>query len=573
MSKSKGKLKQVRGKNQGTKEAAANWKLLNEKYSGKSKGDQFIIADGHSDEWQGFYWEQIMNWRKYHPDQPVVNILAITGKSTRKSTIFAEEVIERMSQEPYLFGIGARDTDDRSKSDLDELFTRTKDIMITELDLDFLEEVLTKGNGTWWFIRDPKRKDNKNIQLTSFEKIVKKGGFVKPVITLWDELVNPDATPAEIPNREEFLYGMKLINTKNRENFLSAGKDYKKFATNLFAMNRWVDNHPLVEFAEEHFPFKEVEKQFMEDPLNSNFAVKYIGIANKGWKDMNETLIVYASKFSNDMIINDIPLREQLIEELEMGSQRDKGIIIGSVFEGAKGSDKVYQFAPEDWWMHEELPKKPLKVATSTDYDYNEEIVLHEHYLMCFDEPEVIEEFGHKVYAVITKPIHPLITKNMPQDGKGVLVEEWVVDKMIQAKTGVEVEVDKMKAYHDNDQGGTIDNYNNPLRQDLRRKHKIYSSKPTKHGWWDIIPRVKFTNKAVPLGFWSLMENKAAKRVKREFHNCKVQPGTKGRDERPGKQKLNIINTMEYGVAPWSRYMSKFPTGFWEWWNKNMIGK
>lgn len=569
----KARLKQVRGKNQDTKEAKENWKLLHDKYSGSTVETKFVIPEGATDEWEGYYWEMVLNWRKHHPDQPVVNIIALMGKSTRKSTVFAADVIKRISRESYLYGVGARDTDDRSKSELDELFMNTKNIMVNELNLDFLEEVFIKGTNTWWFVKDSKRKDNKNIELTSFEKIIKKGGFIKPVISLWDELVNPDATENEIPGKEEFLHNLKLINSKNRENFLAAGADYKAFATNLFAMNRWSPNHPLVMFAEEHFPYNEIEEEFLKDPMNNNFAVKYVGKANDGWKALNETLIVYGTKFSNDMIANDESLVDQLLEDLENGSQGDRGIILGSEFEGVSSPNKVYQFAAEDWYMHSLLPKKPHKIAYSVDYDYNQEISFLKHNLMVFDEEEVIEEFGHKVYAIITEPVNPLITKNMHQNGKGVFVEEWIVDKMKSYVEEGNYEIPVVHAYHDNDQATTIDNYNHEKRHNLKATHNIHSKKPTKHGFWDIEPRVKFMNDAVPKGFVSLIDNPAAKRLKREFYICKVEPGKKSRDERPGKQMLNIINTLEYGVAPWSKYKSKFPTGFWEWWNKFYVGK
>lgn len=553
------------GQARGGKSLTAKQKkeLLNR--MGKSGGSDledasFIITNEELKIIVGDEWYAVLMWIEEHPDKPVVNIFATTSKSARKSIVFAAFLIYLLGKHPWLQGAAARATKDMSSTELITVFQNVRRFLYDEYKIAWATpEIITESKDGIYLIRDRKRKDNQRIPFTSFEELVTKGGFTDTTAFFWEELVD-NKFKKKPPTKEDFLDDYNFIATKNKENFITRGKDYYAFPTHFFALNRWDTNHPIIQFQEDHIKWQRVKEWMLVDLVKNNFFVYYVEKANPGWKGFDHSLIVYASKFSNHLLTGNANwLREQK-ELVAEGKQRNLGIILGDVFEGNVKTNNTYGFGKT--FVHKKLPIAPFAVTYGTDRDIHDEIVITPKYLLKFDDIRTLEKYKRPVIAAIAGPQRILKMKGMNLDdtSRAIMIKTWLKRSFLDLQKNSPVPKGKKAvSYLDDDQSVTVADFN--IDKDLK-KELIVFAKAKKHGSWGIHERQDYMEDARMTGFESTLIGNEV--LEREYHICMNKEKEPIRNEDPGANKLNKINSDEYSSYIARGYKHRFPEGFWE---------
>ena len=546
---------------QGTKKAQDAWQKKLRENTGQSNDDtSFEILESAIKKAVGEKWWSVLTWMRNHPDQQVDNILALMAKSTRKTKIVKFWQHYLLSTSKWLHAYDLRRTKELSK---DKLIGEHMDALVmwsAEYDTPWIRDVIQKGSSKMFFVRDKKRKDNQEIAFGSFDGLKGEGGFTKPYIFHWEELVDPDSI-GSAPSWETFKYVLNLVNSKNEENFLSAGIDWDKFgAKNFFTMNRWDTSHPLVEFAEAHAPWEPVKELFLDDLVENNFFVHYVGEPKEGWEEMANTLIVYGTKFSNHLLIKNENWLKKQLKYVESGSAYHLGVILGDIFEGDDSKNKLMSFKEQDVYFHHQLPNTPVQMNIGIDIDANEEVPLVVKTLHKFDSGSVILKYGKPVYAIITNKVY--LNPSTKKGWNSVKYNNIIRNQLLNESVSNPSIIKTISTHIDDDKKMWI----HPFQRDKELKaHGISPILAKKHGYWGINNRVEYTKNAIPSGFESFIDNKECRLTLREILSIKKNPHTGLRDEDKGRNKLNKANAWEYSSAIWNVHQKSFPSGFWEW--------
>lgn len=380
--------KELRWTEQGTVKAKNAWQdKLRKKTGRETNGNDFLIEDEILFKALGPYWGQVL---KEAIKVGARNILAITSKSLRKTAIVKFIVHYLMARHQWLQAMDLRRTKDQSSTSLIQAHLDALKFWAEEYNVPWLRETIQQASFSMYFIRDPKRKDNQKIEFSSFEAMKKVGGFTKPYVFHWEELVDPDSK-GQAPTKEEFMYVYDLVNQKNEENFLSAGQKLNQFPTQFFTMNRWDTDHPLIEFAEEHAPWEPVKQWMLEDPENNNFFMHYVDTPNEGWEDLDKTLIVYGSKLANHILVENEDWKAKQLRLIATGEPQKLGTVLGDVFEGTSSSYNAYHYSRSDTITRDEFKKDYAKYATkayiSIDLDFSRQIRIRPKYSLTKEKP------------------------------------------------------------------------------------------------------------------------------------------------------------------------------------------
>ena len=526
--------------------------------TGMSNGDNDFNIDKEAiKKIYGEDWYEIFHWNELHPDEQVNNIIMITAKSVRKTKLVKFKEHTMLAEHKWLEAYDLRRTKDQSMNALVKEHMDTLNLWANEYDTPWMRDVITKASNKMYFVRDKKRKDNQEINFSSFEAMASLGGFTRPNIFHWEELVDPDSK-GKAPSKEEFLYVYDLVNSKNKENFLAFGKNVKDIgASHYFTMNRWDDNHPLIEFAEEVAPWVPVKEWMMEDLEKNNIFAKYVDKAPEGWEELNRSLIVYASKFSNSLLSKNEEWKQKQLDLVATGSQKQLGMVLGDTFEGDFNANKTYSF--KEFYTHKSLPKTPNRLSIGIDKDKNEEIVLTPKYLLKFDDYKTQLKYRKTVYASIRgkQVVLPANKKTWNGEVYYNLTKQKILEMV---KVNIR-EIKEVIVYLDDDQKLWIDRFN--LDEDMRRE-RISFVLAKKHGLWGIRERTDYMEQEIPRGFESSLDGNLY--LLAEYTRCNNSDSTNMRDEKKGRNKLNKINSDEYSSYVNSFYKNSFPTGFWKWW-------
>ena len=548
-------MKEMKYDKQHTKKAKELWLKKLKLNTGQSiDGNDFFIPREVLVEALGPYWIQVFDKAI---ELGATNILAITSKSTRKTAIVKFIQHYLLAHNNWLQAKDLRRTKELSSAVLMNSHEDALRFWAAEYNLPWIRDVITRGAGKMYFVRDKKRKDNQEIEFSSFDGIAKEGGFTKALITHWEELVDPNSK-GSAPTKDEFLYTYDLINSKNEENFLSRGQKYNQFPTNYFTMNRWDKDHPLIRYAELHAPWQPVKEWMLEDPLNNNFYMQYVEKSEEGWEDLDKTLIIYASKLSNHILIKNEEWKQKQLDLIETGDQQKLGIVLGDVFDGIDKNDNTYTWNEFDVKFHKELPNTPISMTVSIDKDKNEEVPLTIKTLHKFEDNLTLMKYGKPVYAVITNQMkyNPASKKTWNAEIYYAIIKKQLLEAKKKSPTKT------MNVFLDDDQKLWIDRFN--LDPEIIN-NKIVVIGAKKHGRWNIDLRVEYGEKNIPLGFETFLDNPELRYFIHEMKGIVNNDNNGKRDERKGKNKLNKTNSWEYGSYVYSTYAYLFPSGFWEW--------
>lgn len=372
---------------QDTKAAKANWNKKLRGATGRgSKGNDFLITDEILFDALGPVWTEVL---KKAIEVGATNILAITSKSLRKTAIVKFVQHYLLSRHQWLDAQDLRRTKDQSSSVLIKSHLDALTFWATEYNLPWLREVIQQASFKMYFVRDKKRKDNQEIEFSSFEAMRKIGGFTKAYVFHWEELVDPDSK-GQAPTIDEFMYTYNLVREKNEENFRAKGQMdvYRNTPTNFFTMNRWDTDHPLVEFAERHAPWQPVKEWMLEDPENNNFFMHYVDEVGEEdeFYGLGKTLIVYGSKLANHIFAKDEEWKRKQISLIETGVPSILGTVLGDVFEGTTSVEKAYHYNTVNTVSRDEFKESYAKNATkayiSIDLDFSRQIRIRPKYLV-----------------------------------------------------------------------------------------------------------------------------------------------------------------------------------------------
>lgn len=543
-------MKEANYNKRDTKKAKEAWLDKVKKNTGQSvDGNNFFIPREVLENALGPYWTKVLD---YAIEVGAKNVLAITSKSLRKTAVVKFIQHYLLAHNSWLQLKDLRRTKELSSSELMQAHLDVVKFWATEYNVPWMRDVLTQASGKMYFVRDKRRKDNQEINFGSFDSIAKEGGFTKPFVFHWEELVDPDSK-GQAPTRDEFMYVYDLVSAKNEENFMAHGQEIDAFPMHWFTMNRWDKEHPLIEFAEEHVPWEPVKQWMLEDPENNNFFMEYIDKAKEGWEDLDKTLIVHGSKLANHILVKNEKWKQKQLDLIASGDPQKLGTVLGDVFEGTSQADYTYTWDAEDVIFHENLPNTPIAISIGIDKDKNEEIPLTMKSLHKFDTADVIAKFKRPVYSVITQEMefNPSTKKSWNAEYYYQIIKKQVLSYG-----------SKFIVLLDDDQRLWIDRFNND--QDIKNA-KIAFAMAKKHGYWNIDYRVEYGENSIASGFESFLDNPNLRYFINEMKSIKNNPNTGIRDERKGKNKLNKTNSWEYTSFQFAPYAQTFPEGFWEW--------
>lgn len=350
----------------------------------------------------GECWKEIISYAKEN-NITVKNLIAITGKDTRKTTVWIIFKWWLMNRYPYLNGFLLRDTIVKAKSQMRMQLIKAASLIDKEYGITGFEKFIYDGSEGLFLVRDKISKTNQKVELLSFDSIVELGGFTTnnggPAIFIYDELQNPNSKNKDIISKDQFIANYKFIADKNEGIEISTNQILPSYIPrHYFLSNRYIDNHPLNLFAEEHLPFydyedangnlvKGVKSWMLEDPLNNNFICMFITKENvrKGWEDLADTCLVYASKFSNMILRANKEWEQKQINLIARGREEDLAVIIGDLFEGYESERPTYFYTRKEKISQENFTYKVApfveKVFLCMDLDFSRQIVMSAKYI------------------------------------------------------------------------------------------------------------------------------------------------------------------------------------------------
>lgn len=399
-----------------TAKAKSEWIDKLKKNTGQTtNGTDFLIPEETLEKALGPYWYQVL---KEAERVGAINVLAITSKSLRKTAVVKFIQHYLLAKHEWLNTMDLRRTKDLSSSVLIQSHIDAMSYWATEYGVPWLREVIQQAAYQMYFVRDKKRKDNQELEFSSFDAMRKVGGFTKPYIFHWEELVDPDSK-GSAPDKDAFFYTYNLVKGKNRENFLAKSKMrvYNTTPTHWFTMNRWDTDHPLIQFAETHAPWEQVKTWMLDDPENNNFFMHYVEKAEEGWESLNKTLIVYGSKLANHLMVQDEDWKSEQLALIESKDPQALGTVLGDVFEGTATSLNAYHYTRKDTVTREEFIKHYSKHVTkayiSVDLDFSRQIRIRPKYAVS----KSADVFGNKIHRLVRDRAYAIKCGGVSKDG------------------------------------------------------------------------------------------------------------------------------------------------------------
>lgn len=362
--------------------------------------DETLLKDFNEekmDEIFGECWGGVLRHAKENKLK-MKNLVAITGKDTRKTTVFIIFMWWLMNKYKFLNAFVLRDTLLKSQSQMRMQVIKGANLIQDEYGISGFNETIYQTNDGIYFLRDRNSKRNQKIEMLSFDSIIELGGFTtsngKSAIFIYDELQNPNSINKEVLTKEQFLANYKFIDSKNEGIEISTGEKLPDYIPrHYFLSNRYIGNYPLNIFAEAHFPFYDEELEngktqegvkswMLKDPMNNNFVGKFVGEgeAKEGWEDFENTMIIYASKLSNQILLANKEWKEKQLKLIEKGNKEDLAVIIGDLFEGYVSARNTYFYSKISEISEEEFIKTHAKginkVFLALDLDFSRQIVM-----------------------------------------------------------------------------------------------------------------------------------------------------------------------------------------------------
>lgn len=350
----------------------------------------------------GKCWKEMFDYVKEN-DLELNNIVAITGKDTRKTTVFTMFMWWLMNRFDKLNAFVLRDTILKSQSQMRMQLRKSATISENEYGISGLLDNIQESTDGVYLVRDKFSKQNQKVEMLSFDSIIELGGFTTnngyPAIFIYDELQNPNSINKEMITKQQFLANYKFISSKNRATEIATGYKIPKWIPrNIFLSNRYIGKYPLNEFAETFLPFYDVEKEdgsitegvrtwMLKDPMENNFICKYVSqdeADNEGWTELGKTMIVYASKLSNHILRLDKEWEEEQRKLIARGNSEDLAVIIGDLFEGYISARNTYFYTRKEKVDEnkfiESYASGIKNVFLCLDLDFSRQIVLNAKY-------------------------------------------------------------------------------------------------------------------------------------------------------------------------------------------------
>lgn len=515
------------------------------------------------------YWWSIFEHVKKN-DYTLNNIVAITGKDTRKTTVFVIFIWFLMVEYPWLNAFMLRDTLDKAVSEMRKQLRKGVMLATNEYDID-LSSYTAESNDGFYLVRDNMEKNNQKIELMSFDKMVEIGGFTTnngyPAICLYDELQNPQSAHKEIMTDNQWLANYKFVNEKLRALEIATKKELPKWVPrNIFTSNRYVGVYPLNTFAELHLPYydqideetgkevKGVKSWMLEDPLNNNFIFQYFGKEDMkpGWEDMWGTVIVYASKLSNDILRADKEWEAEQLRLIERGNEDDLARVIGDLFEGYEGMEQTYFYTRKEEidldTFKQKYAKHVDKVRISVDLDYSRQIVLSAKY-DCRKDIFANNQVA-TIYRLIRDKIVKIKCNGVDDNGRRTAIYLKQLWKAI-VKYCVEINklmphIKKIRIIIDDKKANVVKDFNFG-----QYKNKFWvASKVNFDQKWKIMKRPKVIDDMQDSGFIIDIKHPTNKELHMAYKGSIIDPNKKKKQrlEKANDPTIDLINVDEYGV-------------------------
>lgn len=485
------------------------------------------------------------------------NILGITAKSTRKTGIVKFIQHYLLARHKWLQAKDLRRTKELSNNVLTQSHLDAMKHWAEEYGLPWLRTTITQGAGKLFFVRDKKSKNNQTIEFSSFDGIASEGGFTKPYVFHWEELVDPDSK-GKAPSKDQFMYVYDLVNGKNEENFIANGQKLNEFPTHWFTMNRWDTDHPLIEFAEEHAPWEAVKEWMLEDPENNNTYIHFVDQPKPGWEKLDKTMIVYMSKLANHIFCKDEVWKEKQLRLIAAGNPQDLGTVLGDAYEGVDTSLKSYHYSRADSITREEFKTDYAKYATFAriviDLDFSRQIRIRPKYTLT----KTIN--GVAIHRLIRDRAYSVPCNGVSVDGhKTEVYFQNTLKLLVKLCDGIRKEMPQIKnviIIIDDKKAQWVSRLNygaghNPFwtarKVDFDQK-------------WPIWMRPKLIDSAQDTGFIIDIKDESNDELHRSYHKSLLDEGatiTKKRKKKPRVEKDRDKNVDDWNADEYGIYLEK----------------
>ena len=421
-----------------------NWKKAAAKFGKISVADinKTPLVDWSWERMQEIFGKKWYSILKYCKDKglKLQNIVAITAKDTRKTTVWVCFLWFLLNNYWFLNAFLLRDTIDKSTTEMRQQLNKAVNIVSNEYGITELPNFVKSSGNSFYFVRDENVKTNQQIRLASFDSIQNLGGFTTnngyTAICIHDELQNRNTGLKPTISAKDFIANYKFIDEKleNIEN-TSKLKLPDWVPRHVFLSNRFVSDFPLNVFAEEHFPYYDqyvdgkikngVEWWMLKDPFKNNFIFSYVSKedAKEGWKDLGNTMIVYANTLSNEFLTDNKEYVSRVLERIERGQDEDIAYYLGGEFTGYGAQKPAYYYSRIDKISLAEFQAVYAEYVTNIriaiDLDFSRQIVFSAKYDVSKESPEEI-----KMYRVIRDRRETIMCSGL--DATGAKTEKYL---------------------------------------------------------------------------------------------------------------------------------------------------
>lgn len=541
-----------------------NWKQKLEEDTG-IKASETMFADWTWEKMRFIFrevWWEILEYAKDN-DLELRNVVAITGKDTRKTTVWIIFLWFLMVQYPFLNGFLLRDTILKAKTQMKMQIRKGIGLINNEYAVEGFNEKAQETYDGFYLVRDKASKSNQKIELLSFDSIIELGGFTtsngQPAIFIYDELQNPNSSTKTVITPNQFLANYKFLEEKNRAIEISTGNTLPKWIPrHIFLSNRYVGAHALNLFAEAHFKYydyltdenkiaKGVKSWMIEDPMNNNFICKYFGKEDmkEGWEDFWGTMIVYAGKLSNEILRKDKEWEAEQLKLIERGKPDDLARVIGDLFEGYDGNDKTYEYTRKDKITLKEFKSNYAdhvdRVNIAIDVDFSRQITIGAKYYLS-------KQVGdHKIYRCVRDKIVKIKCEGkLSGDGaKTQMVLKRTYDTLLEYCVRIVdliPHIQKVKLIFDDNYETIVGRFNfGDFKSAYWRAIKVDFKKK-----WNLTRRPKVIDEMQDTGFIVDLDEPSLIEL-HEAYSVSKKDGAK-RMEKDNDPLIDLYNTDEYGV-------------------------
>lgn len=561
------KVKVARWDEQHTKKAQNAWQARLEAETGVSSVgtpfETFTLEKMYAI--CGELWEEVIRYGESR-NLEVKNIVAIMGKDTRKTTVFVIFMWFIMSYYDKINGFLLRDTIDKATTQMRMQLRKSAALIANEYGIEGFQEYAKESSDGFYLVRDKDSKANQKIELLSFDSIIELGGFTTsngfPAVFIYDELQNPNSAHKEIQSKEEFLANYKFIDSKNEGIEISTDYELPKWMPrHYFLSNRYVGDHPLNLFAEEHFPYyshqdengnevKGVRDWMLEDPLNNNFVVHYVGDDNvkPEWEDFSKTLIVYGSKLSNHILRKSEEWTKKQLALIERGNEEDLAVIIGDLYEGYENGDNAYSYSRKEKITREVFEKEYAPYAEgitiAVDLDFSRQIRIRPKYHLKKNKG------GVNIYRTIREKAYMIKCNGVSDDG--FITEQYFKSTVAHLKDICDYirktmpQIPKVKIIMDDKKAQWVGRFNFGDAQ-----NRFWSAMKVNFDQkWHIALRPQVMDEMQDTGFIIDIEDYSNNIFHEKIKNVKIKEGSnpKKREEKDRDEFIDDINADEYGI-------------------------